>query len=64
MLDLWGLLLREGKEKGGREGWEGRQRKGKRRGGGREGEGGRFDPHFSLPSAAPAYNNKPLEFSL
>ena len=35
---------------GGREG-EGR--------GGREGKGGRFDPHFSLPSTAPAYNNKP-----
>jgi len=34
-------------------------RKGKGRGGGREekrreGEGGRFDPYFSLPSAAPA----------
>jgi len=27
---------------------------------GRVGEGGRFDnPHFSLPSAAPAYNDKP-----
>jgi len=36
--------------------------KGKGEGKGREGElgeGGRFDPHFSLPSAEPAYNNKP-----
>ena len=41
----------------------------KRGGKGRDGEGegderggkggrGRFDPHFSLPSAAPTYNNK------
>jgi len=30
--------------------------------GGKGREGGRFDPHFSLPSAAPAYNNKPWEF--
>ena len=45
---------RKGKgREAGREGRKGREE------GGREGEGGRFDPHFSLPSTAPAYNNKP-----
>ena len=66
-----GLLLGKGRRM---EGWEGRG--GKERGGeggspegkgreeeGKEREGGRFDPQFSLPSAAPAYNNKPCEFS-
>ena len=47
----------------GREGgMGGKGRKGKGRGGereGRKGDRGRFDPNFSLPSAAPAYNNKP-----
>ena len=61
------LLLREWGE--GRERWEGRGRKGKgREGKGRGGKrreeegGGRFDPHFSSLSAAPAYNNKPRIF--
>ena len=50
----------------GGKGWKGKGRGGEKgRGGkgreeeGREGEGGRIDPNFSLPPAAPAYNNKP-----
>ena len=35
------------------EGREGREEEGR--------EGG-FTPHFSLPSASPAYNNKPWDF--
>ena len=54
----------EGREGGieGREGRKGRGGEGEGKGReeeGREGDRGRFDPHFSLPSAAPAYNNKP-----
>ena len=43
-----------------------RGRKGKMRGGGK-GRGGREEgltPHFYLPSAVPAYNNKPRIFIL
>ena len=47
----------KGEEREEREG-KGRKGKGKKEVG-REGEGGRFDPHFSLPSTAPAYNDKP-----
>ena len=55
---------RRERERGGkgRKGkWRGGEREGEDRGGKRrEGKGrGRFDPHFSLPSATPAYNNKP-----
>ena len=64
-MDLRGLLLREGEEKGGmdrtegeeREGAGGKEREGKRRGGKRR--DGSLTRHFSLLSAAPAYNNKP-----
>ena len=46
----------------GGKGEEREEREGERKGrkeGGREGEGGRFDPHFSLPSTAAAYKDKP-----
>ena len=65
---LAGFKMPTSKGRGGeaREGgMGGKGRKGEGRGegrrerGGEGGVGGRFDPHYSLPSAAPAYNNKP-----
>ena len=46
-----GVVGGKGEEREGAGGEKGRRGKGR--------EGGKFDPHFSLPSAAPAYNNKP-----
>jgi len=44
-----GREVREGEGKGRAERGEGKGREEE----GRDGEGGRFDPHFSLPCAAP-----------
>jgi len=48
---------------GGRDGREGEEREGTgrrdRKGREEKGREGGLTPHFSLPSAAPAYNNKP-----
>ena len=51
----------QGRERGKGRGVEGGREEEERGGNRREGKGRErgLTPHFSLPSAAPAYNNKP-----